>query len=71
MTKTLKHRINVNTATDQSGNNSLAEYHSIPRLNWGSFRCRREEKWGLFKGWESFRGSCTDNRIEKYRRLEK
>ena len=37
MTKTLKNRINVNTTTDQSGNNSLAEYHSIPRLNWGHF----------------------------------
>ena len=37
MTKTLKNRINVNTATDQSGNNSLAEYHSIPRLNCGHF----------------------------------
>ena len=45
------------------------EYHSIPRINWGSFRGRREEKWGscrgryhfgvdlgIIQGWGSFRG---------------
>ena len=25
-------------------------YHSILKINWGSFRGRREEKWGLFRG---------------------
>ena len=25
-------------------------YHSIPKINWGSFRGRREEKWGSFRG---------------------
>ena len=29
---------------------SVAEYHSIPKFNWGSFRVRREEKWGSFRG---------------------
>ena len=50
----------------------MAEYHSIPRINWGSFRGRRVEKWGSFRGqigdhegWGSFRGrdnfgGCTD-----------
>ena len=27
----------------------MTEYHSIPRINWGSFRGRREEKWGSFR----------------------
>ena len=31
-------------------------YHSIPKIKWGSFRGRREEKWGSFQGWGSFRG---------------
>ena len=25
-------------------------YHSIPKINWGSFRGGREEKWGSFQG---------------------
>ena len=25
-------------------------YHSIPKINWGSFLGRREEKWGSFRG---------------------
>ena len=25
-------------------------HHSIPKINWGSFRGRREEKWGSFRG---------------------
>ena len=25
-------------------------YHFIPKINWGSFRGRREEKWGSFRG---------------------
>ena len=25
-------------------------YHSIPKINWGSFRGRCEEKWGSFRG---------------------
>ena len=25
-------------------------YHSIPKINWRSFRGRREEKWGSFRG---------------------
>ena len=40
---------------------------SIPRINWGSFRGRREEKWGSFRGrfGDHFRvgdhfGGCTD-----------
>ena len=28
----------------------MTEYHSIPRINWGSFRGRREKKWGSFRG---------------------
>ena len=33
-------------------------YHSIPKINLGSFRGRREEKWGSFRGQfgGSFRG---------------
>ena len=36
----------------------MTEYHSIPRINWGSFRGRREEKWGSFRGRYHF-GGCT------------
>ena len=25
-------------------------HHSIPKINWGSFRDRREKKWGSFRG---------------------
>ena len=28
----------------------MKEYHSIPRINWGSFRGRREDKWGPLRG---------------------
>ena len=31
-------------------NSSVAEYHSIPKINCGSFRGRLEEKWGSFRG---------------------
>ena len=36
----------------------MAEYHSIPKITWGSFRGRREEGMGIISGsiWESFRG---------------
>ena len=40
---------NVNAAT-RTCNNSVAKCHSTPRSNWGSFRRRREEKWGSFRG---------------------
>ena len=49
-------------------------YHSIQRINWGSFRGRGEEKWGpfrgrfgdhLFKGWGSFRRLYIDLSIER------
>ena len=43
---------NVNAATDLR-NNSVTEYHSIPRINWRSFRGRREEKWGSIQGLHS------------------
>ena len=49
---------NVNAATDlkqQTCNKSVTEYHPIPRINWGSFPGRREEKW------ESFRGRFGDH----------
>ena len=28
----------------------VLEYHSIPKINLGSFWGRREEKWGSFRG---------------------
>ena len=41
-------------------------HHSIPKINWGSFRGRCEEKWGSFRGQfgDHFRmgdhfGGCT------------
>ena len=33
-------------------NNPVAEYHSIPTINWGSFRGRGEEKWRSF--WDRY-----------------
>ena len=39
----------------------VLEYHSIPKIDWESFRGRREEKWRSFQGWESLRaliGMC-------------
>ena len=36
-------------------------YHSIPKINWGSFRGRREEKWGSFRGqFGDHFGGCTE-----------
>ena len=35
-------------------------HHSIPKINWGSFRGRREEKWGSFRAqFGDHFGGCT------------
>ena len=53
-------------------------YHSIAKINWGSFQGRREEKWrsfwgryhfgfdlGIISGSGSFRGLCKSGRVGK------
>ena len=34
----------------------MFNHHSL--IPWGSFRCRQEEKWVSFRGWDHF-GGCT------------
>ena len=42
----------VNIRTLRQTNNSVTEYHSIPKINWGSFQGRRQKLGDHF-------GSCT------------
>ena len=39
----------------QTCNNSVVEYHSVPRINLGSFRGPRKERRGSFQGRNHFR----------------
>ena len=42
-------------------------YHSIPKINWKSFRGQCEEKWGSFRGWGSFRAGIIEDAVQHFK----